>query len=213
MTDIFQKVKEGIFRNLANAITAVGIILTVWLNSLLWNEPVNHLLIFILAVGVGLSDLIDGWLARHWQIATSIGGSLDKFRDKLFTCSLFAYFLRELWYWADGVWLALVKGLIILILIIELFLVAVWIIGFVKGFDVSSHLAGKIKTTFYFIAIGWWLFLKWLGSLLQRDFRNYLFSVLIFLLLTASIYGILSVVGYLQRYYNSYNNSKESMEG
>lgn len=189
-----------IFQNLANLVTSVGIILIVWLNLLIWNDPVNYLLIFLLAVGVGLSDLLDGWLARHYQIATSIGGSLDKFRDKLFTCSLFAYFLKELWLWSNGIWLALVKGLIILILAIELFLVTVWFIGFVKGFDVSPHLAGKIKTAFYFVAIGLWFFVKWLENFLQRDFKDYFSFVLIILLLTASIYGILSIVGYLQRY-------------
>lgn len=201
MKDIFRRVMKTVLGNLPNIITSVGIVLTAWLNLLLWNTPAEHrLLILLLAVGVGLSDLLDGWLARLWQIATSIGGSLDKFRDKFFSCSLFAYFLRELWRWSDGVWLALAKGLIILILSIELFLVAVWIIGFVKRFDVSSHSAGKIKTAFCFVAIGWWFLIKWLGDLLQRDFKNCLFSVLIFLLLTASVYGILSVVGYLQRY-------------
>ena len=189
-----------IFQNLANLITSIGIILIVWLNLLIWNEPVNHLLIFLLAIGVGISDLLDGWLARHYQIATSIGGSLDKFRDKLFTCSLFAFFLRELWHWSDGIWLALIKGLIILILAVELFLITVWFIGFIKGFDVSPHPAGKIKTAFYFVAIGLWFFIEWLGNLLQRDFKDCFSFVLILLLLTASVYGILSVVGYLQRY-------------
>ncbi len=208
MRTILQKVGEIIFQHLANLVTAMGIILTAWLNVILWNQPAEHsLLILLFAVGVGLSDLADGWLARHYQIATSIGGFLDKFRDKLFTCSLFAYFLRELWRWADGIWLALIKGLIILTLAIELFLVTVWIIGLVKKLDMSSHLAGKIKTTFCFAAIGWWFFIEWLGNLLQRDFKNHLSFVLIFLLLTASIYGILSIVGYLQRY-RSIKNSR-----
>ena len=86
---------KTIFQNLANLITSMGIILTVWLNLLIWDNSVNHLLILLLAVGIGVSDLLDGWIARHYQIVTSVGGSLDKFRDKLFTCSLFAYFLKE----------------------------------------------------------------------------------------------------------------------
>jgi len=191
---------KTIFQNLANLITSMGIILTVWLNLLIWDNSVNHLLILLLAVGIGVSDLLDGWIARHYQIVTSVGGSLDKFRDKLFTCSLFAYFLKELWLWNNGVWLSLVKGLIILILAIELFLVTFWLIGFVKGFDVSPHLAGKIKTAFYFTAISLWFLTEYLGKLLQRDFRDCFFFVLILLLLTGSIYGILSTVGYHQRY-------------
>lgn len=200
---------KGFFRdlaNLANLVTSLGIILTAWLNMIIWSdEPINHLVVFLLAVSVGISDLLDGWLARRLQVVTSVGGFLDKFRDKFFACSVFVFFLRELWRWNNGIWLALIEGLIMLILVIELFLIIVWIIGFVKGFDVNPHQAGKIKTGFYFVAIGWWFFLNWLGSLWQRDFENWLYLGLIFLLLSASIYGILSVVGYLQRY-----NSQDS---
>ena len=198
---------RAIFQNLANLVTSIGIILIVWLNLLLWNQPAEHrLLILLLAVGVGLSDLLDGWLARHYQIATSIGGFLDKFRDKLFTCSLFAYFLRELWRWADGIWLALVRGLIILILIIELFLVTVWIIGFIKGLNIDTHWIGKVKTDFYFVAIGWWFLLKWLEDLFQRELISYLYGGLIFLLFVGSVFGILSIVVYSQRRNSPKNN-------
>ena len=191
--------------NLPNAITAIGIILIVWLNLLIWNEPNNRLLILLLAVGILLSDLIDGWLARQWQIVTSIGDFLDKFRDKLFSCSLFVYFLKELWRWTDGIWLAFVKGLIILILLSELFLMSVWIIGFVKGFNTDTHWTGKVKTDFYFVAIGWWFFLGWSMNSLEGDFKSYLYKGLIPLLFMGSVFGILSVVAYLQRF-NSYGN-------
>lgn len=192
-----------IFQNLANLITSIGIVLTIWLNCLIWNNPINHLLVFFLAVGIGVSDLLDGWVARNYQAATSLGGFLDKFRDKFFTCSIFTYFLKELWQWYDGIWLALVKGLVILILAIELFLITVWFIGFIKRFDISSHLAGKIKTAFYFVAITWWFFIECLEKILQRNLESYFFLILIFLLLFASLQGILSVVGYLWRYNHS----------
>jgi len=205
LTDLFRAVN---FRNLAdlanlpNSITAIGIVLTVCLNSLLfWGEPAEHrLLILLLAVGILLSDLIDGWIARRWQIVTSEGDFFDKFRDKFFSCSLFAYFLQELWRWTDGIWLAFVKGLIILILLSEFFLMSVWIIGFVKGFNIDTHWTGKAKTDFYFAAIGWWFLLEWLVNLLERDFESYLYKGLIPLLFIGSVFGILSVVAYLQRY-------------
>jgi len=202
METLFRRMKKVVFHNLANVITAIGIVLTGWINAILWwNKPSeHHLLIFLLAVGVGISDLLDGWLARHYQIATSLGGFLDKFRDKIFAFFVFVYFFIELWSWADGILLVFVKSLIILILIIELFLVIIWIVGMIRNFDTSSHLAGKIKMTFYFVAIAYWFLIDWLGSLLERDFEYFLYLGLIILLFTGSIYGILSVVGYVQRY-------------
>ena len=201
MKDIIYKARDIVFQHAANVVTSIGIILIVWLNILLWNEPADHLLIFLFAASIGISDLLDGWLSRRWQIDSSIGGFLDKFRDKLFSCSVFAYFIYQLWNWSDGIWLGLVKGLIVLVLIVELFLVLIWIIGFVKGYDTSSHLAGKIKTGFYFTAIGWWFCLKCLEDLSQKGFADYIYYfVLIVLLFVGSIYGILSVVAYLQRY-------------
>jgi phosphatidylglycerophosphate synthase len=200
MKDIFQKTGKTIFCNLPNAITAIGIILTVWLNALLWNEPANYrLLILCLVVGVGISDLLDGWMARQWQIVTSIGDFLDKARDKFFSCSIFVYFLKEFFQRTDGIWLAFVKGLIVLILVIEFFLLLIWIIGFIKGLNTDTHWTGKAKTNFYFVAIGWWFLIGWLEDLFQRELISYLYGGLIPLLFIGSVFGILSVVAYLQR--------------
>ncbi|MEA2113179.1 MAG: CDP-alcohol phosphatidyltransferase family protein [Patescibacteria group bacterium] len=200
MENVIDKAKKIVFQNSANVVTAIGIILTVWFNMLIWNEPVDYLLIFLLTASIGISDLLDGWLSRRWKIGSSMGGFLDKFRDKLFSCSVFAYFIYQLWNWSNGIWLGLIKGLIILILAIELFLVLIWIIGFVKGCDTNSHLTGKIKTGFYFTAISWWFCFKCLEDLLQKQLTgDAYYFVLIILLFIGSIYGILSVAAYIQR--------------
>lgn len=201
MRDIFQKGKEVVFQNLANAITAIGIIMTICLISLLfWGEPSEHrFLIFLLAVGVGLSDL-DGFLARYLKTVMPIGAFLDKFRDKFFACSVFAYFLHKLWHSPDGIWTAFIKGLLIWILIIEFFLICIWFYGLIKGLNVNPHSAGKAKTDFYFIGIGWWFCLQWLSSLFQREFEIWLYLGLVLFLSVASVCGILSIAGYLQRY-------------
>ena len=194
--------------NLPNSITGIGIVLIVWLNVLIWNEPNNRLLILLLAVCVSLSDLIDGWLARYWQVVSSTGKVLDVCRDKFFSCSLFAYFLKELWlYQESGPWLALIKGLIILILVIEALFVLIWtimifgwIIGSIKELEVSVHWTGKVKTDAYFIAIGWWFLVGW-----QPVLQTYLYGGLIFLLFAGFISSILSLPPYFQ-FYGKKNN-------
>jgi len=206
MRDIFQKMGETIFQHLANLVTAIGIILTVWLNVILWNEPVNPLPILLLSLGIWSSDLLDGWLARNLNIVGSVGDFLDRFRDKLYFCSLFVYFFKELWYGIDGIWSALIKGLIIVILPIECLLMFIWFVAFIKGFEIDLHLSSKIKAALCFIAINWWFLINWLESLLQKELENYLYPALILLLFGASISAILSVVHYIQRYFSPKSN-------
>jgi len=189
-----------VYDNIANVITAIGIILTIWLNFILWNGPFNQQLIFILVVGIAFSDLLDGWIARKLEITSSVGEFLDKVRDKLFSCSMFVYFFINLWKWDGGACLSLVKGLVILALIIESFLILIWIKGFICGLDTSSHMFGKIKTAFYFIAIGWWFFVVLIKDVIGQYFEGILYSGLILSLLISSVYGILSASVYLQRY-------------
>ena len=189
-----------IFKNIANIVTAIGIILTIWLNFVIWNGPFSQQFVFILVVGIALSDLLDGWIARKLKITSSVGEFLDKIRDKLFSCSAFTYFFIELWKWNGGACLALVKGLVIISLAIELFLVLIWIRGFINGLDTSSHFLGKIKTTFYFIAIGWWFFVCLIKDIVGGSFEIILYSGLIVFLFISSIYGILSASIYVQRH-------------
>ena len=202
MNNIFRKVEAIIFQHMANLITAIGIILTTWLNVILWSEPVNSLLVLLLSLSIWSSDLLDGWLARRLKIVGSVGDFLDRFRDKFYFCSLFIYFFRELWYAVDGIWLAFIKGSIILILLIEFFLTLMWFVGFIKELEIKLHSSSKVKSSFCFIAINWWFLINWLESLLQKELENYLYPVLILLLFGASIYGIFSVVHYFQRYYS-----------
>ena len=198
-----------IFQNMANVITSIGIILTIWLNFIIWNGPFSQQFVFILVIGIAFSDLLDGWIARRFKIASSVGESLDKIRDKLFSCSVFTYFFVELWKWNSGACLSLVKGLVIISLIIELFLVLIWIRGFIDGIDISSHMSGKIKTTFYFIVIGWWFFVCLMKDMIGGFFEIILYSGLIVLLFISSIYGILSASIYVQRYTDPVEEGKE----
>ena len=201
MKALFRKAGEIIFQHLANLVTTIGIILTAWLNVILWNQPAEHrLLIFLFSLGIWFSDLLDGWLARRLKIVGSVGDFLDRFRDKFYFCSLFAYFFKELWCGIDGIWSAFIKASIVLILLIECFLIFIWFVGFIKGLEIKLHSSSKVKASFCFIAINWWFFISWLERFLQKELENYLYPGLILLLFGASIYGIFSIVHYLQRY-------------
>ena len=203
MRDIFQNAREIAFQHAANAVTSIGIILIVWLNAIIWwGEPAEHrLLIFLLALGAGLSDL-DGQIARRWGKITPYGDVGDRIRDKFFICSLLIYFLKELWnYEQDNIWIALIKGLSILILASECFVAfVIWIVGFVKRLDIEVHWIGKAKVFFYFSAVVWWFFMFWIGDLFQWEIDKCLQWGLVFLLSIGSMCGILSTIVYILRY-------------
>lgn len=38
----------------------------------------------LLIISAGLSDILDGWIARRWQVQSRLGGILDGVADKLF---------------------------------------------------------------------------------------------------------------------------------
>jgi len=197
---------EILFQNAANLITISRIILTFWLNGLIWfNSETSFSFIFILAVIIGITDFLDGWVARKWNIASSLGGDLDKFADKLYACSIFAYFLKiEIANWNfSHILLIFVGSLIILILFIELILIIIWIIGFFKQFETKSHIYGKIKMTIQFIAIGYWFFIEWIGDIAGYKLDIGFYFALVPLFIAAAVFGGLSFLGYAQRYLNS----------
>ena len=73
--------------NLPNIITIARILmvpLAVWL-------VINHrmLLTFVVFIIAGISDALDGWLAKRFHMKTELGAYLDPLADKLLLISLF----------------------------------------------------------------------------------------------------------------------------
>ncbi len=90
-------------RFLPNIITALRIVLVLPLSWALGNG--NWKSAFVLAVIAGLSDLLDGWLARRFNWHSEIGRKLDPLADKLLVLSCYGGLaLVE----ALPIWLALI---------------------------------------------------------------------------------------------------------
>ncbi len=72
-------------RQLPNFITFVRMVIAPLLAFLLWQTqtPVVALLAFGLFCLAGISDWLDGWLARRLNIVSSVGRMLDPIADKL----------------------------------------------------------------------------------------------------------------------------------
>src|SRR6266581_4358425 len=72
---------------LANWLTLLRILLIpVFVSLLVYRRPGPALIVFGLAA---LTDLLDGWAARHWKDESSLGAFLDPMADKLLLTSSF----------------------------------------------------------------------------------------------------------------------------
>lgn len=73
--------------NLANLITIGRLIAVPFIVWLLVSQ--NHAMAFWLFVAAGISDGIDGYLAKHWGMATTLGRYLDPVADKALLVSIY----------------------------------------------------------------------------------------------------------------------------
>lgn len=69
---------------LPNLLTLSRIVAIPLLIALFWvASPTGNWLAFAVFAAAGLTDLLDGWLARRWQQVSALGRFLDPIADKL----------------------------------------------------------------------------------------------------------------------------------
>lgn len=91
---------KGIIKHIPNALTVGRLILTVVLLGMILyapktglEKPANLLLgVFILFVVTGLTDIVDGHLARRFEVTSKFGRTVDPLADKFLVCGAFFCF-------------------------------------------------------------------------------------------------------------------------
>lgn len=91
---------KGIIKHIPNALTVGRLILTVILLGLIIyapttgeDKPAKLLLgVFILFVVTGLTDIVDGYLARKFEVTSKFGRTVDPLADKFLVCGAFFCF-------------------------------------------------------------------------------------------------------------------------
>lgn len=125
-------------KTIPNLLTLTRIILTPVIIVLgLLNKP-N--IVIILAIICALTDLLDGRLARKWNVVSNKGAKLDAVADKIFAIGLLLS-------------LIMIQKNLLLILILEIIIAITNLYYFYILNRTESLMIGKIKTTLLFTTI------------------------------------------------------------
>ena len=125
--------------NLPNRLTLLRILLVpFFIFFLLWQECPHHFLIaLIIFIGASLTDLLDGKIARKYNMVTDFGKFMDPIADKLLICAAFVGFV-ELGFCSSWV--------VIFILAREFAVSSLRMIAARDGKVIAANIWGKIKT-------------------------------------------------------------------
>lgn len=145
------------FKHVPNILTIIRFFLVPIILFLLLNN--NYILAFVFLTISGLTDILDGFIARKFDLVTNFGKLMDPLADKVTQISILAALAIQ----------NIVPIWILVIVVLKEFLMisgASFLYG--KEFVVSSRWYGKLATVLFYIAI--------VCSLFIREFNAQLFA-------------------------------------
>jgi cardiolipin synthase len=148
--------------NIPNTLTIIRILsIPAFVICLLYDRLIIALLIF---VGAGITDGLDGWIARFYRQRTTIGAYLDPLADKLLLTTAFIVLaiLGNIPSWLTAIVIA--RDVIIALGILILFLTS-------HRVEIKPVMTGKTSTFFQIVTIAWALLAPY--SLFFKSFLPY----------------------------------------
>jgi CDP-diacylglycerol--glycerol-3-phosphate 3-phosphatidyltransferase len=151
--------------NLPNKLTVSRFVLTVvflWALFWPWPIPFRHTLALFFFFLAGLTDFLDGRIARARGLITNFGILMDPLADKIMTCSAFVAFVEST-HLHPGTPVKVAAWMVIIIVARELTITGLRLLAASKGVVLSAERFGKHKTISQIVAI---------IALLVTDARN-----------------------------------------
>lgn len=97
------------FKDLPNSITVMRMVGTV---SLLFTKPMS-LLFYIVYTIAGLTDVLDGFIARKFKVTSEFGAKLDSIADLMFYSVMLILLIPVLWVRLNkSIWIAVLIALV-----------------------------------------------------------------------------------------------------
>lgn len=154
--------KHPPFWNIPNLLTLARIAVIPVLVWVLWDEPNTKWDMIACAIFVvaQLTDIIDGWLARRWNLMTPMGAYLDPLADKLMVTTVLVMLIPL---GRAPAWM------VVLLLCREVAITGLRGIASQEGIVMAASSLGKLKTAYMGTALG---FLLWHHRTLDIDVHS-----------------------------------------
>lgn len=135
--------------NLPNLLTLSRVPFLFLIAALLyWKFPFSNSLAFVVFVLAGLTDWLDGKIARDRDMISVFGQLMDALTDKILTVGLFITFLTV------GLLPDWMMIMVLFILSREFLITGLRMVAAAKNTVLPAERAGKIKTLFQIVSIG-----------------------------------------------------------
>ncbi len=177
-------------KHIPNLLTIVRFILVPIIYILIMQE--KYLAAVIILIASGLTDVLDGTIARKYNLITDFGKLMDPLADKVTQIAiLVSLTIKEI----IPIWM------IIIVFLKEVFMIAGASFLYGKDLVVSSRWYGKLATVLFYIAIGCSLSIRFFNW--TTNFDIYIYYVAIF----ATLF---SLVMYFQAFFKQGYLKKKS---
>jgi CDP-diacylglycerol---glycerol-3-phosphate 3-phosphatidyltransferase len=141
--------------NLPNKLTVARFGLTViflWALFWPWQIPLRNTLALFLFCAAGVTDFLDGRIARARGLITNFGILMDPLADKVMTCSAFVAFVEST-HLRPGAPVKVAAWMVIIIVARELAITGLRLLAASKGVVLAAEGFGKHKTVSQIVAI------------------------------------------------------------
>ena len=179
--------------NLPNKLSLLRCALTpVFMACMLIRFPYHYAAALVVFVVASLTDMMDGRIARKYNLITNLGKFLDPLADKALTTAAFICFVAEL---AD----ASMAWALMLMMTREFMVTSVRLLAAKDGVVVAASFAGKLKTVMQMVSIIYMIAAFQVCDLLSGNWTLgvVLISIGVVLIWVATIASVISGIQYV----------------
>ncbi len=179
--------------NLPTKITVARLVLIpVFVALYLINFPYHEFIATGIFIVASLTDWLDGYLARKYNLVTDLGKFLDPVADKVLVASALILVATI----SNGIWQTLITVASIVILARELIITCFRTIAATKKVVMAADMLGKIKTTTQLIGLIFYLPYKSFAEI-NALLGEIIMYIGIGFLMVATVFTILSAINYI----------------
>ena len=170
--------------------------------------PINlaYFISFFLFVIASLTDMLDGKIARKYNLVTDMGKFLDPVADKLLVNLTLIYLALPHFGTNNAV---IPVSCVIIMIGRDLIIDAFRLVASTKGSVVAANIFGKLKTVFQMVAIPMVLLNSWPFAYFDADWNNYL-RICNFAIYIATAMSLISLIIYLKQNWHILLEKKEN---